>query len=342
MVKKRPFKVNKNERQFLVQVLIICAFISFLLILTLRSIYNEKSTQDLATIVGGVLGTSLSFFGSILVYKALRSQIKANKIISNQFKIQQFESKYYEMLRLHKENVNSLKLEITEVEYNGTEVEKRVFEQKGNEVFEIYCLEIEELFKTILPLKKDENYSFIAAYAIFFNGKFTDNNTEYIEALEKIKTRRLLNRKLEDPYVPQGLFIPKQFVTNYKLIQGQSEKLSQYFRHLFLTVKFVANQDENFITYEEKREYLRMLRAQLTNYEQVLMFYNWLADFGKEWENDNNHFFTDYRMIHNVFRVFLIENEYITGKYENLKLKDYKKIKEKLDDDLFESERWNG
>lgn len=341
MAKNRPFKLKKKEMRFLIQVLIICAFISFLLILTLRSIYYEKSTQDLATIVGAVFGTSLSFFGSILVYKALRSQIKANKIISDQFKIQQFESKYYEMLRLHKENVNSLKVELTEIEYESTSVDKRVFELQGKEVFEIFCLEIEELFRTILPLRLNEEYSFMAAYAIFFNGKFTDKDIDYIEALEKIKTRQLVNRKLVESYVPQGFIIHKQFVTNYQLIQGHSEKLSQYFRHLFLTVKFVANQNENFIDYEQKREYLRILRAQLTNYEQVLMFYNWLADFGKEWENDNNRFFTDYRMIHNVFRVFLIENEYVREKYENLKIKDYKKIQNKSDDNLFESERWN-
>jgi len=342
MAKERPFKVKKKEGQFLVQVLIICAFISFLLILILRGIYYEKSTQDLATIVGGVFGTSLSFFGSILVYKALKSQIKANKIITNQFKIQQFESKYYEMLRLHKENVNNLKVELTEIEYEGIGEKKRVFELKGNEVFEIFCLEIEELFKNILPHRRDENYSFIAAYAIFFNGKFTDNDEQYVKALANIKTRRLLNRKLVDPYIMDGIFINKLFVTNYELMQGHSEKLSQYFRHLFLTVKFVANQNENFINYEEKRDYLRILRAQLTNYEQVLIYYNWLSGFGKEWENNNNTFFTDYRMIHNVFRVFLIQNPYVQTKYENLKTKDFRKIANKSDDDLFESERWNG
>jgi len=342
MTKKKPFKLKRKERVFLTYAFFICALISLATILTLKQVYKGTPVQDLATVVGGVLGTSLSFFGSILVYKALRSQIKANKIISNQFKIQQFESKYYEMLRLHKENVNNLKLELTEIEYHGVDEEKRIFELKGNEVFEIFCLEIEKLFKTILPLRKDQNYSFMAAYAIFFNGKFTDNDKEYIEALQKIKTRRLWNKKLIAPYERNGILIYKQFVTNYELIQGHSEKLSQYFRHLFLTVKFVANQDEDFISYEEKREYLRMLRAQLTNYEQVLMFYNWLSNFGKEWENDNNNFFTDYRMIHNVFRAFLIQNSYVQTKYEDLKTTDYRKIKNKFDDDLFESERWNG
>lgn len=341
MSKKRPFKLKKRERRFLTQVIIICAIISFLLILALRSVYPTKSTQDLATVVGGVLGTSLSFFGSILVYKALRSQIKANKIISNQFKIQQFESKYYEMLRLHKENVNNLQIELTDIEY-GSGISKRTYELKGTDVFELFCLEIEEIFKTILPLRIDEAYSFMAAYAIFFNGNYADKEEEYIKAIQNIRTRRLLNNKFIEPFQPEANYIYFHTVTNYELIQGHSEKLSQYFRHLFLTVKFVANQDEIYINYDEKREYLRMLRAQMSNYEQVLLFYNWLSGFGKEWENDNNNFFTDYRMIHNVFRAFLIQNSYVQTKYEDLKTTDYRKIKNKFDDDLFESERWNG
>lgn len=340
MSKKKTFKLKRKERVFLTQSLIVCIILSFFVIVALQSVYKNRSVQDLATVVGGVLGTALSFFASILVYKALQSQIKANKIISDQFKIQQFESKYYEMLRLHKENVNNLKLELTEIEYGGG-IKKRVFELKGTDVFEIFCLEIQELFKTILPLRKDEPYSFMAAYAIFFNGRFTDRDNEYIEALQNIKTRQLANKKLIEPLRLEGNVVYFGTVTNYELIQGHSEKLSQYFRHLFLTVKFVANQNEDFIKYEEKREYLRMLRAQMSNYEQVLLFYNWLSGFGKEWENESNSFFTDYRMIHNVFTVFLIENEYIKGAYENLKTKDFRKIENKLDDDLFESERWN-
>ena len=44
-----------------------------------------------------------------------------------------------------------------------------------------------------------------------------------------------------------------------------------------------------------------MVRAQLTNDEEQLLFCNWLAgvEFGEDWENDKNHFFTEYRMIHN-------------------------------------------
>lgn len=81
------------------------------------------------------------------------------------------------------------------------------------------------------------------------------------------------------------------------------DELNRYYRHLYQTVKIVANYDPKIISYDEKRKFLRMLRAQLTNKEQLLLFYNWMSGFryGEDWEKQNgNHFFTEYRMIHNL------------------------------------------
>ena len=65
-------------------------------------------------------------------------------------------------------------------------------------------------------------------------------------------------------------------------------------------VKIIANYKESIVKKEEKRKYLRMLRAQLTNFEQLMLFYNWLSGYGCDWENEKNHFFTTFRMIHNI------------------------------------------
>ncbi|RYE12103.1 MAG: hypothetical protein EOP45_23460, partial [Sphingobacteriaceae bacterium] len=56
---------------------------------------------------------------------------------------------------------------------------------------------------------------------------------------------------------------------------------------------------------QEKIKYLRILRAQLSNHEQILLFYNWLSGHGKNWENDNQHFFTKYngKISTNFFKV---------------------------------------
>lgn len=70
-------------------------------------------------------------------------------------------------------------------------------------------------------------------------------------------------------------------------------------------VKTVVQFDDELFPYEDKRQFLRILRAQLSSAEQVLLYYNWKSGCGEKWEEDSskpnsNHFFTDYRMIHNI------------------------------------------
>jgi uncharacterized membrane protein len=116
------------------------------------------------------------------------------------------------------------------------------------------------------------------------------------------------------------------------------DSFGHYFRHLFLIVKFIDSKPNYFLTYEEKRNYLRILRASLSIYEQIFLYYNWLAGYGSQWENEKNHFFTDYRMIHNVNNG--IHNDFaikgISPFCELLKEKNYRMEEGRNDDALFE------
>jgi len=105
-----------------------------------------------------------------------------------------------------------------------------------------------------------------------------------------------------------------------------------------LIVKFIVSKPDSFLSYEEKRNYLRILRASLSINEQIFLYYNWLAGYGGRWEDDSNHFFTEYRMIHNVnfaiHKDFAIKN---TPPFSNfLKNNNYRKEKNRDDDNLFE------
>ena len=116
------------------------------------------------------------------------------------------------------------------------------------------------------------------------------------------------------------------------------DNFGHYFRHLFLIVKFVVTKPDSFLTYEEKRNYLRILRASLSTFEQIFLYYNWLSGYGNQWENNENHFFTDYRMIHNVndsvHKDFAIKT---TQPFcDLLKEKNYMTEKNRKDDSLFE------
>ena len=95
--KKKKF-FGKKERQFLINAFFICGFMSFSLLLLIRTFLPDKSSQDIATTISGILGTSLGFFGSVLVYKALKAQIDANRMIQEQFKNQNDDQLFFRLV----------------------------------------------------------------------------------------------------------------------------------------------------------------------------------------------------------------------------------------------------
>ena len=84
---------------------------------------------------------------------------------------------------------------------------------------------------------------------------------------------------------------------------GHRDVLNSYYRHLFYTVKTVVNSPV-YKDDDERLTYLKILRSQMTSEEQTLLLFNWYAGYGTEWECKKekleNHFFTQYKMIHNI------------------------------------------
>ena len=115
--------------------------------------------------------------------------------------------------------------------------------------------------------------------------------------------------------------------------KGHETKLSLLFRQIFNIVKFVNNVD--FLTYEQKRGYLRTLRGVLSNYDQLQIFYNWYSETAPNWEDCKNKFLTDLRMIHNIPIDFLIEDFKLEEVFSNKKFKFEKGRRQS--DSLFEN-----
>ena len=68
----------------------------------------------------------------------------------------------------------------------------------------------------------------------------------------------------------------------YKYYGGHQHRLGHYFRHLFQSYKFLNSQD--FLTEKDKYFYGKTLRAQLSTYEQALLFINSITCLGLKWE----------------------------------------------------------
>lgn len=224
-------------------------------------------------------------------------QKRANDDIQAQFKTQQFESQFYEMLRLHKENVNELSISSIS---NGQKVEGRTaFESM---VSDFNLLLSYAVFGSI-PMSPDE---YNAAYAIFFFGYSEEHVKRFSTTAQNFIKNENVTSNVKSP--------------DFMAHKGYSSFLGHYYRHLFMMVKFVVKSD--MITeYNDKMKYLKMLRAQLSNHEQIMLFYNWMSGYGEDWENEDNRYFTEYRMIHNLWQDELYQNVYILVKVKELENK---------------------
>lgn len=107
----------------------------------------------------------------------------------------------------------------------------------------------------------------------------------------------------------------KSHVGFNKFFGGHQYHLGHYFRHLFQAVKFIDKQPSWLMSQDDKYEYLKTLRAQMSNYEQALLFINSLTQLGRKWEFDSigKNFISNYHLIKNLPVNFI----------PNIKLQDY-------------------
>lgn len=305
-------------------------------IYSLEDNFNEKSGY-IGDTIGGILSPLIAIIASILTFLAFYIQVKANRQIQDQFLIQKFESQFYEMVRLHKENVNELSINAIqkrqiEVNHFGIaqyeDVPIKVSHRK------VFIELVKELEFIILAIKEFDDgvltpWGYNKAYQSFFFGfsskvdynlslaeAFSDENLNSVENY-LIKLQKFQRNYMENvEWDISNELLSKLISLNVDLGKGHSDFLSHYFRHLYHTVKFVAESD---IEYKDKIRYLRILRAQLSNQEQAMIFYNWIhTDYGGKWENDKNRYFTEYCMIHNLWHDRLLQDDYIKGKLKKL------------------------
>jgi len=237
---------------------------------------SSKNAGEFGSFIGGYLGTLFALTSVVFLYTTLKIQRESSQI-------EKFENKFFELIGLHKENVQEIILK----------------KQSGKKVFVLFIRE----FRSILEIVKDtfsENCTktelINIAYLTFFYGtgpnstrilksyltKYDNNKIDdLITALDNNKESTKKEKKFD--------FVP---------FEGHQSRLGHYFRHLFQTVSFVDNQKIHI----DKYEYIKILRAQLSNHEQALLALNSISDIGTPWNDDN--LMKIYRLIKNIPKNF--------------------------------------
>ena len=334
------------------------------------SITFTQETGFTGDTLGGIMNPFIALAGAVLTFIAFYIQKIANDDIKNQFKTQQFESQFYERIKLIKEEINNIYLPLI----NGdTLLGRQVFYELDKEIKLIYFL-VNNILTT-----DDIKVKFEITYYIFYKGRlkyfsrinhFKEKyNLELKELLEielflsaiyeflknksndniDFKTEAILDNIVEGLKIGgklnEFLDLDKNYHFAYLLLKsneninlnhipfkGMETKLSLILRQLFSIVKYVTSRIT--LTYQEKRDYLRVLRSILSNYEQLHIFYNWYSETGCAWENNKNNFLTDYRIIHNLPPDFLIEGFHLESVFSDRNF-EYEEGR-KLEDSLFE------
>lgn len=369
---------NQSIASFTLMVMILGIFIVLITLFLVEDKFKDVAYSNFGSFINGITAPIIGVIVGLLTFLAFKMQVDANRQVQKQFELQQFESQFYELLRLHKENVNEMVIQGYVYE-GGHRIEREI---KGRKIFVTNITEFLSLIKIIDIYSKrvktitfGEQENILLSYNIFFYGLsaikrnvFLNKHpylkqdisdierqfyTDLINILKNIQTQHTNGNRKKCKISFLGLqisFKSEQKIRvdiKYKPYAGHLSRYGHYYRNLILIVKHIVDNEELKLTYEKRRSYLRILRAQLTAHEQFLLFLNWYSGIGSQWEKDvneksvkedDNKFLTDYRMIHNINIDIIDDNtlkweDIIKEKFKNST--DFKYLNEK-DKKLFE------
>lgn len=302
-------------------------------------------------------------------------QMTMAKEQEGKYAIERFENTLHQMLDMYSKNSDAVKV--------GGLTGKEAFEEMAAELFYIYYVLDKKLrmiildhskiiddnrrdniakYATILFDEKEKRKMFLTrlAYDLFFYGtNVVDLDKVYhgreelhlanelLSQLQKLAyhstdtvTYRSKLKRLTTP--PIDKINIDEYSAHYQMALGHNAQLGHYYRQLLQIVKYIS---ETPIILEEcqKYNYAKLLRSQLCDAEQILLFYNSLSIMGMAWnerhgtETDNIStwcYILRYRLIKNIPTNFPFFGITPIGYYQE----ETKKWKELFGESFFEHE----
>ena len=362
-------------------------------------ILNLTNFGAFGDFIAGVVGTIFTLAGFFLLYLTLKDQ-------RDNFHRERLESTFFEMIKLHRENVNEMQYSYFETKAGSvTKVQKVTAEKR--KIFKIIFYQfkeawlelnfifketkIEDIYEAVylsnirlnrviqvrdIDLKQLAQIDII--YLIVYFGLSKEDKQNILNITDKRYNKAFINKvlnfaglkpKRESAFWKQWYTISennykiKLFIaillkragekydpiidgawveageTVYPIVAyypdiydkyygGHQFRLGHYFRHIYQTVTFID--DEKYLSPKEKYNYIKILRGQLSNYEQIVFFLNSLSEFGRTWElmNKNNpseaiqkekHLISNYNLIKNIPVQLIADEINILNYYPDVK-----------------------
>jgi hypothetical protein len=233
-------------------------------------------TGSIGDFVGGVVGTAFSFAATLLVVVTLLEQTRQNKR-------NLFVQNYYEMLHVHADHVRQMSFQKQDgSSYKGREVFTQ-FIKNYNTIYDCVDCYIQNILnggaqntednkqqlEYLRNIKQRESLTMRLAYGYFLYGTDSYSLNSYQNEIEKNIENNILS-------IGKG----NQFYT-----EGHHVSLGHYYRHMYQMVSYVIKAD--CLSEEERYVFTKQLRAQMDDEEQLLLYYDAMADCGKAWLNNS-------------------------------------------------------
>lgn len=289
----------KSLSIFLAFALVVC-FFPFLF--TQFSVIDFTETGQIGDTIGGIIGPFIAIAAAILTFLAFWVQFVANEQLRKDIKLDHFENRFYKMLDIHVQNVNNLQFKET----TGRQVPQELY-LEFSRIFDIIdrIIRNRDLIKLAdlqcaCQITNEEDcimkVSTSLAYGYYFYGiDFFLSDSNELSKINNIIHERIKHHD----------FIPV------------NETLGHYYRHIFHIIKYLSSQNEQLIPENKKYEYAKLLRAQMSDYEQILLYYNSLSPVGLEWNKSLNDSSGDYRInMGYIARFRMIKNIPRTKQYK--------------------------
>lgn len=354
------FKARKKDKISISQVVLWGAFVCTVLCLLasfvapyVLSIYpfEISLSSNVANSIYGLMSPFIAIAAAILTFMAFWVQYNANQNIYKENKKQQDERHFYEMLKIHRDNVDKIEFIYSSPIETLVEQNKESFvgylnyqtkyswiHSRGQKAIQYFLKEFLVIYKSI----ENDSNRFKKAYDVFFNG-LSDS------IFCSLQDKKLLAEKREKVYSEGLIESGKNVLPQCLIMEGRKTILNPYYRHLYLMVKSIVNSNLG----DERENFLKTLRASLTAEEQAMLLFNWYygkickGGYGIKWEFEgvvdnrqcNQKYFTDWKMIHNLVEKdfnFVTEMDSFEKLAHLLDSKistnDYAKIKELFDE----------
>lgn len=238
---------------------------------------DTKLAASFGDFVGGFIGTLFTFLSILIVAYSILKQTCENR--KNTVK-----ATFFQMMDYHYKNLDQIEM---------PKPERKNVTEKGKRGFVAFKIQINRLLQALYEINERNNLGLNAhdvaciAYMVFYYG-LSDSWSDFFE--EKIScydcrntiTRELLELSKRNP--------------DMRLCQPNHTILSAYFRNMYNAIKMVDS--ENEFTDKEKEELIKTYRAQLSNPELYILFFNVISPFGKKWREKD--FINKYKLLKNI------------------------------------------